>query len=77
MFQSELVSAQEHYVVSIHPIFDVDNFAQHTDSKNYPIYMFWGVRGRDAKSDKHCKRACAIFSSPAVLIFGCVRAKFA
>ena len=39
------------------------------------IYIKWP--SRDAKSDKHCKRACAICSSPAVLIFGCVRAKFA
>ena len=45
VFLSELVSARKHYVVFIHPIFNVDNFAQHTDSKNYPIYVFWGVRG--------------------------------
>ena len=42
---SELVSARKHYIVCMHPIFDVDNFAQHTDSKNYPILVFWGVRG--------------------------------
>ena len=51
MFQSELVSAQEHYVVSIHPIFDVDNFAQHTFQELSHIYVL-GCEGGQGQVNK-------------------------